>query len=165
MVSGTEGRGQDSRSSTPRCLIAPNFLALPKKDPKESRPLMLRRSQWEALRELAKAHGCAHGDIVGALIEVHLRNFAPSSTCSGLLCQIGRRTCCQGRCEGPPTLNALRHPGRFERYRLTQALGATCKTPIRRRGWSSRTLIVGVFGSDTPSRHLWCFTSVTIWQR
>ena len=26
---------------------------------------------------MAKAHGCAHGDIVGALIEVHLRNFAP----------------------------------------------------------------------------------------
>ena len=50
---------------------------VPKKDPKESRPLMLRHSQWEALRELAKAHGCAPGDIVGALIEVHLRNFAP----------------------------------------------------------------------------------------
>ena len=48
-----------------------------KKDPKESRPLMLRRSQWKALRELAKAHGCAPGDILGALIEVHLRNFAP----------------------------------------------------------------------------------------
>ena len=27
-----------------------------KKDPKESRPLMLRRSQWDMLRELAKAH-------------------------------------------------------------------------------------------------------------
>ena len=37
---------------------------------------MLRRSQWQALRELAKAHGCAPGDIVGALIEVHLKNFA-----------------------------------------------------------------------------------------
>ena len=48
-----------------------------KKDPKENQPLMLRRSQWEALRELAKAHGCAPGDIVGALIEVHLKNFAP----------------------------------------------------------------------------------------
>ena len=47
-----------------------------KQDPKESRPLMLRRSQWQALRELGKAHGCAPGDIVGALIEVHLKNFA-----------------------------------------------------------------------------------------
>lgn len=48
-----------------------------KQDPKESRPLMLRRSQWQALRELAKEHGCMPGDIVSALIEVHLRNFAP----------------------------------------------------------------------------------------
>lgn len=48
-----------------------------KQDPKESRPTMLRRSQWQALRELAKAHGCTPSDIVGALIEVHLKNFAP----------------------------------------------------------------------------------------
>jgi len=51
--------------------------AVAKQDPKEGRPLMLRRSQWVALREMAKAHGCAPGDIVSALIEVHLKNFAP----------------------------------------------------------------------------------------
>ena len=33
-----------------------------KQDPKESRPLMLRRSQWQTLRELAKAHDCAPSD-------------------------------------------------------------------------------------------------------
>ena len=38
---------------------------------------MLLRSQWQALRQLAEAHGCASGDIVSALIEVHLKNFAP----------------------------------------------------------------------------------------
>ena len=64
-----------------------------KKGPKESRPLMLRRSQWEALRDLVKAHGCVPDKIVEAFIEVHpgsepapdliqdpgqaLRNFAP----------------------------------------------------------------------------------------
>jgi len=48
-----------------------------KQDPKENRTLMLRRSQWQTLRELGKAHGCAPSDIVGALIEVHLKNFAP----------------------------------------------------------------------------------------
>ena len=48
-----------------------------KQDPKENRPLMLRRSQWQALRELAKEHDCMPGDVVSALIEAHLRNFAP----------------------------------------------------------------------------------------
>ena len=64
-----------------------------KKDPKESRPLMLQCSQWEALRGLAKAHGCVPDKIVEAFIEVYprsehapglgvspghaLRNFAP----------------------------------------------------------------------------------------
>ena len=38
---------------------------------------MLRRSQWQALRELTKAHDCAPGDITGTLIEVHMKNFAP----------------------------------------------------------------------------------------
>jgi hypothetical protein len=38
---------------------------------------MLRRSQWQALRKLAKEHDCMPGDVVSALIEVHLRNFAP----------------------------------------------------------------------------------------
>jgi len=46
-----------------------------KQDPKENQPLMPRRSQWQALRGLAKAHGCAPGDIVGARIEVHLDRF------------------------------------------------------------------------------------------
>lgn len=46
-----------------------------KKDPKEGRSLMLRRSQWQALREMAKTHGCAPGDIMSALIEVHLKNY------------------------------------------------------------------------------------------
>ena len=47
-----------------------------KQDPKEGRSLMLRRSQWQALRELAKAHDCTLSDIVSALVEVHLKNFA-----------------------------------------------------------------------------------------
>ena len=36
-----------------------------KKGPKESQQLMLRWSQWKALRELAKAYGCA-------LVDMHL---------------------------------------------------------------------------------------------
>ena len=48
-----------------------------KQDPKENRPLLLRRSQWQTLRALAKAHGCGPSDIVSALIKVHLKNFAP----------------------------------------------------------------------------------------
>ena len=42
-----------------------------KKDPKESQPLTLRHSQWQPLRELAKAHGCVPDKIVEAFIEVH----------------------------------------------------------------------------------------------
>lgn len=38
---------------------------------------MVRRSQWQALRELTKAHDCAPGDITGTLIEVRMKNFAP----------------------------------------------------------------------------------------
>ena len=41
------------------------------KDPKENRPLMLQCSQWEALREPAKAHSCVPDKIVEAFIEVH----------------------------------------------------------------------------------------------
>ena len=52
------------------------IMGVAKQDPKESRQLMLRRSQWQALRKLAKEHGCTPGDVVSALIEVHLRNFA-----------------------------------------------------------------------------------------
>ena len=38
---------------------------------------MLRRSQWQTLHKLAREHDCTPGDVVNALIEVHLRNFAP----------------------------------------------------------------------------------------
>ena len=46
-----------------------------KQDPKANQPLMPRRSQWQALRGLAKAHGYAPGDIVGARIDVHLERL------------------------------------------------------------------------------------------
>ena len=42
---------------------------------------MLRRSQWQALRELAKTHGCTPGDIVGALIELPA-SYSPHVHCA-----------------------------------------------------------------------------------
>ena len=48
-----------------------------KRDPTTSKGIALRRSQWQTLQELAAQHGCTPGDIVRALLDVHLHHFAP----------------------------------------------------------------------------------------
>ena len=48
-----------------------------KHDPTMSRGVALRRSQWQTLQKLAEQHGCTPGDIVSALLDVHLHHFAP----------------------------------------------------------------------------------------
>ena len=63
-----------------------------KKDPKESRPLML--------RELAKAHGCVPDKVVEAFIEVYPgskpapRPRSKSGACSAQLCAQALRASC-----------------------------------------------------------------------